>query len=320
MSYSGSNRRDFFRSTAALAAGAVLPEWLLERPAAADVKSPNARLRVGAIGVGGRGSGIARDAQAYGDILAVCDGDRARAEGAKSDPRIGAGKAEIYEDYRKLLDRGDIDVVTIGTPDHWHTRICIDALRAGKDVYCEKPLTLTIEEGKRLCKVVHETGRVLQVGTQQRSEHGSRFLTAVAMVREGRIGRVKRVTCAIGSAHAGGPFPKAAPPEGLNWDMWLGQTPKVDYIKERCHYEFRWWYEYSGGKLTDWGAHHVDIAQWAIGMERSGPKWVEPVSGAHPVAFKDGYPLADDRYNTATEFTVRCAFPNGVEMVIRHDT
>jgi predicted dehydrogenase len=160
---------------------------------------------------------------------------------------------------------------------------------------------------------------VLQVGTQQRSEFGNRFLTAVALVREGRIGKVKRVTCAIGGGPAGGPFARTTPPSTLNWDMWLGQSPMVEYIPERCHYTFRWWSEYSGGKLTDWGAHHVDIAQWAIGMEQSGPTSVEPVSVTHPVPFKDGRPTAADQYNTATEFLVRCQFPNEVELLIRHD-
>jgi predicted dehydrogenase len=316
------NRRRFLGASAALGVGAVLPpEWLnLPSAMAQESKSPNARPRVGCIGVGSRGSGISRDAATYGDVVALCDVDRSRVEKANADAKLGGGKAVLYEDYRKLLDRKDVDVVIIGTPDHWHTKVCIDALRSGKDVYCEKPLTLTIDEGKKLCKVVQETGRVMQVGTQQRSEMGNRFLTAVAMVREGRIGKVKKVTCAIGGAPTGGPFPKATPPAGLNWDMWLGQAPLVDYREKRCHYEFRWWYEYSGGKLTDWGAHHVDIAQWAIGMERSGPLTVEPVSVKHPVPFKYGYPTEDDRYNTATEFLVRCMFPNDVEMVIRHDT
>lgn len=322
MSRRRTNRRDLLRATAAATAGGVLlDQWLSAGPSMAqETRSPNSRVRVGAIGVGGRGSGIARDARAYGDILAVCDVDRNHAERAKSDPKIGAGKADVYEDYRKLLDRKDIDVVTIGTPDHWHTRICIDALMSGKDVYCEKPLTLTIEEGKQLCEAVHRSGRVLQVGTQQRSEMGHRFLTAVAMAREGRIGRVKRVTCAIGGAPAGGPFAKTAPPAELNWDLWLGQCPEEEYIKERAHANFRWWYEYSGGKMTDWGAHHVDIAHWALDMERTGPTTIEPVSAQHPVELARGIPTADDRYNTATAFQVKCLFPTGVELIIRDDT
>src|SRR5262249_5303736 len=215
--------------------------------------------RVGLGGAGGRGPGAARGAARYGDFLAICDVDKRHAERVKNDERVGKEKADVCEDYRKLLDRNDIDAVIIGTPDHWHTRICIDAMKAGKDIYCEKPLTLTIEEGKKLGQVARETGRVVQVGTQQRSDHNRGFLLAVALVRAGRIGTIRKVIAAIGGGPTGGPFPVAKTPPELNWDLWLGQAPKVDYREKRCHGEFRWWYEYSGGKLTDWGAHHVDI-------------------------------------------------------------
>ena len=148
----------------------------------------------------------------HGDFLAVCDVDRRHAEKAKKDQRIGKGKADIYEDYRKVLDRKDIDAVIIGTPDHWHTKICIDAMHAGKDIYCEKPLTLTIDEGKKLGQVAKETNRVVQVGTQQRSDHNRVFLLAVAMVRDGRIGKIRKVTASIGGGPTGGPFPATNPP------------------------------------------------------------------------------------------------------------
>jgi predicted dehydrogenase len=311
------SRRDFLQDTAA----GIFWSSLLTgtRSMADESKSPNARPRIGCIGMGGQGRSISRRARKYGNILAVCDVDRQHAEQAREDKDIGNGKADVYEDYRKLLDRKDIDLVTIGTPDHWHTRIALDAMKAGKDAYCEKPLTLTIDEGKMLCKVVRETGRVLQVGTQQRSEDHNWFLTAVALVREGRLGKIKRVTCAIGGEKPGGPFNKTKPPAHLNWDVWLGQAPKVEYIKERCHGTFRWWYEYSGGKMTDWGAHHVDIAQWAIGMEQSGPNTIEVVKAKLPIPFKKGYPTADDQYNTAIEFQVRCLFPGDIELIIRHD-
>lgn len=317
-----STRRQFLRtSTVAATSGLLMPGWFsLARTMEQETKQPNDRPRVGCIGLGGMGRGDARAVRRYGDILAICDVDREHAEAARNDKQLNATKAEIYEDYRKLLDRKDIDLVTISTPDHWHTRIAIAALRAGKDVYCQKPLTLTIDEGKILCKVVKETGRVLQVGTQQRSEFRNMFLTAVAMVREGRIGKVQRVSCAIDGAPSSRPFETSSPPAGLNWEMWLGQTPRVDYIKDRCHNNFRWWYEYSGGKLTDWGAHHVDIGQWAIGMEHTGPTSVEVVRVKHPVPFEKGYPTVKNQFNTATEFQVKCMFPNGVELVIRSDT
>ncbi|MFN4259198.1 MAG: Gfo/Idh/MocA family oxidoreductase [Gemmataceae bacterium] len=313
------SRRDFLRLSGAGAAGLFLPFDLGgEVQGAEQAQSANERPILGAIGVGSRGSGIAAQAARFGPIVAIADVDLNHAE--RGNKNLAGGKAEVSQDYRKVLDRKDIDAVIIGTPDHWHTKICIEAMQAGKDVYCEKPLTLTIEEGQQLCKVVKDTKRVLQVGTQQRSEMGNMFLKAVALARDGRLGKIQRVTCAIGGAPRGGPFPKEKPPSHLNWDMWLGQCPLVDYIAKRCHYEFRWWYEYSGGKLTDWGAHHVDIGQWAIGMEKSGPTSIEVVSQTHPVPFKGGYPTVDDSYNTATAFQVRCLFPNGVEMIIRHDT
>jgi predicted dehydrogenase len=309
-------RRDFLRVSAA--SPLLLP--FASRTLADEPQGKNDRPRLGLIGAGGQGTGDANWAANYGDFVAVCDVDRKHVERARTSDKIGKGKAEAYEDYRKLLDRDDIDAVIIGTPDHWHTKICIDAMKAGKDVYCEKPLTLTIDEGKKLCAVAKDTGRVVQVGTQQRSNHNRVFLLAVAMVRSGRIGDIRRVTAAIGGAPSGGPFPKEKPPEELNWDMWLGQAPLVDYIKQRCHGNFRWWLEYSGGKLTDWGAHHVDIGQWGIGMENTGPTTIEVEKGVFPVEFKAGYPTVDDCYNTATEFLVKTTFPNGVPLYIRHDT
>lgn len=314
-----SSRRSFLKSSTALAAGAILFPHVAtaERSLADDARSPNERPRVGSIGLGGMGQGDARAASRYGDIVAVCDVDRERAWKASNDDRIGKCKADVYFDYRKLLDRKDIDIVTISTPDHWHTRIALAALKAGKDIYCQKPLTLTIDEGKQLSKAVKDSKQVFQVGTQQRSENANRFLKAVALVQGGRIGKVKRAICSIGDGPTSKVLMTSKPPKELNWDMWLGQAPKVDYIKERCHYEFRWWYEYSGGKLTDWGAHHVDIAQWAIGMDNSGPQTVEVVAAELPVPYERGYPTVNNQYNTVKTFQVRCVFGNGAEILIR---
>lgn len=290
--------------------------YFLSRPLRA-LERQNDKLRFALIACGGQGKGDAhRCKQAGAEIVAVCDVDKERVTQANQE--LAGGKAQEFEDYRKVLEMKDLDFVIVATPDHWHTKISIEAMKAGLDVYCEKPLTLTIDEGKQICKVVKETGKVFQVGTQQRSENNNMFLTAVALAQSGRLGKIQQVECRIGGGDHGGPFQKSTPPANLNWDRWLGQAPYVDYIKERCHYQFRWWYEYSGGKMTDWGAHHVDIAQWAIGMQNSGP--IE-ISGTakHPMPFKDGYPTRDDMYNTALEFRVVCKFPNGVEMIIRHD-
>ncbi len=240
-------------------------------------------------------------------------------------------KPDSYKDYRKILERKDIDAVMIATPDHWHTKIAIEAMRAGKDVYCEKPLTLTIDEGKLIEKVVKETGRVFQVGTMQRSEFNNQFLLAVALVKHGRIGKVKKVTCGIDSMESSPVIPEVAVPEGLDYDFWLGPAPKVPYralpemrkgygggvpLYSNGHYSFRNWHEYSGGKLTDWGAHHVDIACWAIGASETGPSKISPVSYKLPVEYKDGHPLLADRYNAATNFEIHAAMPNDVLMVI----
>ncbi len=310
-------RRQFLISTAALAGATAPAFWMATNLRSAEAK--NDKLNVASIGVGGRGSGIGHNAGQLGNMVACCDVDRTHAE--KFASRYG-GKCETYGDYRKLLERKDVDAVTIGTPDHWHVAIAITALRSGRDVYCEKPLTLTIDEGKRICQVVKETGRVFQVGTQQRSD--KRFLTAVALARSGRLGKTLTATCSIGGGPRGGPFPTSAPPASLDWDFWLGQAPKVEYTRERCHGSFRWWLEYSGGKLTDWGAHHVDIAQWGLGYDKSGPIEMEGEGdfpnlpdNFDPVAFFAGKQKLANGYNTATKFKITLTFENGSKIIVR---
>ncbi|QDT34249.1 Gfo/Idh/MocA family protein [Thalassoglobus polymorphus] len=334
-----STRRDFLKTgTLAAAAGATMPYWFSTKMTLAEAaaKSPNERMTVGSIGTGSRWNAVGPAAYVFADCLAVADVDANHAQAGRKKVQAIHKKAgrptdvDVYEDYQKILERNDIDLVTIVTPDHWHSKIAIEAMQAGKDVYCEKPLTLTIHEGKQIIKVLNETKRVFQVGTQQRTEMGQRFLQAIAMIRDGRIGDVKKVTCNIGGSTGSGPIPVAEVPEGLNWEKWLGQTPLVDFRfkdngrwgKSRCHYEFRWWYEYSGGKMTDWGAHHVDIAQWAIDQQApdQGPTLIQPISHKHPVPFKNGMPELDDRYNAATEFDVKVMFGNGVEMHIVNES
>jgi predicted dehydrogenase len=304
------SRRRFLAAAGSLAAGSVA-FWLVgaDRSKKDEARKKESPLNIGAIGVGIRGSAIAAAARAFGPVAAVCDVDRSHAE--RGQATLGEDEADVYSDYRRVLDRQDIQVVTIATPDHWHAKIAIEAVQAGKDVYCEKPLSLTIEEGKLICKAVAASGRVFQVGTQQRSEYDGRFLTAVALCHAGRLGKLQRITCAIGGGNSGGPFTPTDPPEDLDWDAWLGQARKVPYIKERCHYSFRWWYEYSGGKLTDWGAHHLDIAQWAMNATDTGPLRVEGTGTL---------PAIENGYNTATAFRVKCLFQNGVELIVLHDT
>lgn len=309
------NRRSFMKSTAFSAASAALTPYWLTSTTAAQQPVASDRIRVGAIGVGDRCRWLMQEARGMSDIVAVADVD---ARNVRRAIEQLDGKPEGYSDYRKLLERKDIDAVIIATPDHWHTKTAIESMQSGRDVYCEKPLTLTIEEGKQICKVAKDTNRVFQVGTQQRSDR-DRFLTARAIVQDGRIGDVKRVWVAIGGGDRGGPFKKEMCPAELNYEMWLGQAPLVDYIPERVYYTFRWWYDYSGGKLTDWGAHHVDIAQWVLGMDDTSPISIEPLSVTHPVPFKDGYPTVDNAYNTATNFKLKCKFANGVDLRI-HDS
>jgi predicted dehydrogenase len=262
------------------------------------------------------GTGDAQGHANFGDILAVCDVDSRHAERAKNHDRIGKGKADAYEDYRKVLDRDDIDVVSVVTPDHWHVKIAIEALEAGKHVFCQKPLTLTLEENQLIREACRKhDSQVFFVGTQQRSDRG-RFLRAVNMVQKGLLGDIQNITVGIDGGDVGGPFPVVDPPKELNWERWLGQAPLVDYREKRCHYQFRWWYEYSGGKFTDWGAHHVDIATWAIGEDKGGmgPIEIDGTDAKHPVPFKDGYPTVDHSYNTAHDYAVKCKFDSGVVM------
>ncbi len=310
-----STRREFVRQSLAVAGAAAVPTFWANRSGASEPASE--RVRVGCIGVGGRGTLVGNVACELGEKIACADLDETRAERFAGD-----SECATYGDYRKVLDRKDIDLVTVGTPDHWHSKIVIEAVKAGKDVYTEKPMTLTIDEGKKLCQAVKETGRVVQVGTQQRSS--SQFLMAVAIAQSGRLGKVLQATCYLGAGPAGGPFPPIDPPPYLDWNTWLGQCPKVPYTRERCHGAFRWWLEYSGGKLTDWGAHHLDIAQWALGYDESGPVEIEgrgefPMipDNFDPVAFFAGTEKLPNGFNTATTFDVTLKFANGSSMIVK---
>lgn len=299
------SRRHFLASGALLSAAGASSRSALaaDEPAASKVE----RLGVGAIGLRYQGSVIANKAAMFGDIVAVCDVDKNIRDTAKA--AFGSTPRD-FENYQDLLARPDVDVVTIGTPDHWHTKMIMDACRAGKDVYCEKPLTLTIDEGKRLRDVVAETGRIVQVGSWQRSDQ--RFRQAVEMVRQGHLGKLQRVDIVLGKNAVGGPFQESKPPTNFNWNLWQGQTPDVAYREQRSHYTFRWWYEYSGGQMTDWGAHHIDIGQWAIDSL--------PVEIKTTATFPEGLSgintAPTDRYNVPQDFNAEIRYANGVVMTI----
>jgi predicted dehydrogenase len=322
-------RRQFLQGVVAAGTAATLAPSVAR---AAGYVSPNDRPVFATIGLRNQGWTITEKSFKFADFAALADVD-ANVLGANVEKteKAQSKKPDAYKDYRSILDRKDIDAVMIATPDHWHTKIAVEAMYAGKDVYCEKPLTLTIAEGKLIEKVVKETGRTFQVGTMQRTECDNLFLKAIALVKHGRIGTVQRITCGINGMDESPVIPVSPIPDGLDWELWLGPAPKVDYrslpemrvgygggvpLHSNCHYAFRNWHEYSGGKLTDWGAHHVDIACWAIGAGATGPSKVTPVAFKLPVEYKDGHPLVQDKYNAATEFRIKVDMPNDVEMII----
>jgi len=326
---SQTSRRQFLQGMAAFGATSIL---LPSANRAFGFQSANERPVFATIGLRNQGWTITSKSFRHADFAALADVDaNVLADNVAKVEKHQGKKPDAYQDYRKILDRKDIDAVMIATPDHWHTKIAVEAMRAGKDVYCEKPLTLTIDEGKLIEKVVKETGRVFQVGTMQRTESDQRFLQAIALIRDGRIGTVKKVTCGINGMEASPVIPAVDVPKELNWDLWLGPAAKVPYralpeirqgygggvpLYSNCHYSFRNWHEYSGGKLTDWGAHHVDIACWALGATDTGPSKISPLEYQLPVEYKDGNPVVDDRYNAATMFRIQVDMPNDVEMII----
>lgn len=321
------NRRDFLKTSIAATTAVTAPYFFSTTRTLADgIESKNDRMNVGLIGAGGIAESNMNSAKGWLDIVAIADVDAGRRESFNA--RFAGGKADLFGDYREVIQRKDVDVVHVATPDHWHTKPLVEAMLAGKDVYCEKPLTLTVDEGKLIRKVQKETGRVVQVGTQQRSQFDL-FVKAIALVQQGRLGKIRKLQAAIGAAPACDPIPAIAPPEGLDWNGWLGPAPLTAYRYRpggtrgdtNCHYNFRWWYEYSGGKLTDWGAHHIDICKWALEANGQTDDLLSIAGTAeHPVRFEDGMPTERDRYNTATAFHLTAQFPGGTELVIRHDT
>ncbi|HSP43505.1 MAG TPA: Gfo/Idh/MocA family oxidoreductase [Luteolibacter sp.] len=307
------SRRRFLRRVTAATAATGLPMWFVQRELALaaepakTVASPNSRPRLALIGSGGMGTGDARNASRLGDIVAVCDVDKNHTERAAGRLAKDDKKPDQFHDFRKVLERDDIDAIINGTPDHWHSLINIGAARAKKDIYSEKPLTLTIDEGKQVVKAVRDNKVILQTGTQQRSS--VRFRLACELVRNKRIGDLKEVTVWLPAGVRGGPFETKPVPANLNWDYWLGQAPFNEYVPERCHTTFRNWYDYSGGTMTDWGAHHMDIGYWAIGL-------VAPVRvSSKPLALP-----VPGGYDAISEYEVRFEYANGVIFNVKTTT
>lgn len=308
------SRRSFLRNCAATAAATGLPLWFLQRELAlaaeqaAPAASPNDRPGLALVGCGGMGGGDLQAAARYGRVVALCDAkENSSAALARRFAQDGAAPMTAT-DFRRVLERKDVDIVINATPDHWHSLINIGAANAKKDIYAEKPLTLTIDEGKHVIKAVRANKAVLQTGTQQRSDRRFRF--ACELVRNGRIGKLKTVEVFVPAGLREGPFEKnQAIPPGLDWDIWLGQAPKVDYMKERANNTFRWWWEYAGGPVTDWGAHHNDIARWAIGQD--GPIAVEAKATVGPI---------EGGFNTCKEFEATLDWADGITQIVRTTT
>jgi len=354
------SRRSFIKITAAAGASASVPFIWTSKSGRAQ--QPDSRPTVACIAVGGprgqysRGRDIGEAAARHGRIIAICDVDdlhcadfmnilaNGRRRGGGRGPRGGnaeqvaqaapptstnpynqvLSQIKSYRDYRELLAKEKPDIVTIGTPDHWHVPIAVACLKAGCDVYCEKPLTLTIEEGNLIRDAVKASGKVFQVGSQQRTEFDQRFLRAIAIVHIGRLGKNVKADIALGGSGRGGPFETSAAPKDIDWDLWTGPAQETSYSPERQR-EFRWYYDNSGGQFTDWGAHHIDIAQWALGHTNSNPVKVGGTCTMPPVVpekfdwaayFAGEAKLPSNAFHTATEFHMNLVYADGVTMSV----
>jgi len=312
---------------AALTAPTVVPSTVFGSDA------PSNKITIGCVGVGGMGMGNLRGFLNKNgtQIVAVCDvvtsgrteyGPNANGYGNKGkdlgrepalqtveqyysgNRRSGRFKGcQGYRDFRDLVARTDIDAVVVTTPDHWHVPIALAAVRAGKDVYCEKPLSLTIREGRVLADAVRRYGRILQTGTQHRSNSRRRFICE--LIRNGRIGKLHTIRCSIGGGPACEPQAEMPVPEGFDYDMWLGQAPWAPYAEKRCHYYFRFIWDYAGGQVTNNGVHALDFVQWANGTDLTGPVEIEGC-GEFP---KDGL------FETPTSWNIEYVYADGVKLL-----
>ena len=308
------NRRKFIKRAGVAVAGAIGFPYLI--PASALGKNgtvaPSNRITMGLIGAGGQGTydmkGFLGKPEAH--VLAVCDVDRNHRNRARDmvNEKYGNKDCSTYNDFRDLLARKDIDALIIALPDQWHAIAAILGARAGKDIYAEKPLAYTISEGRAIVNAVEKYGIVWQTGSQQRSERNFRF--ACELVRNGRIGDVHTVKVGLpyGNSIQKRSTKPAPVPEGFDYDMWLGPAPRAPYSPARCFWNFRWISDYSGGQITDWSGHHIDIANWGMNTEHSAPVEIEG-SGTWPKA-KDGL------FDTVEAYRFVCKYREGFTMIV----
>ena len=279
------DRREFLRRAAAALAAPTAASAAAAAPLYVPASSfgANDRVATAHVGVGGQGRGNLGRFLAKSDAqpVAVCDVDAGHAAEAAAMVGKAGGSVAVTADYLELLGRDDVDAFVVSTPDHWHALPTIHACESGKDVYCEKPLTLTVAEGRRMVDAARRHDRVVQTGSQQRADQ--KFRRACGLVRSGAVGELREVFVGIpGPNHPGEPVPDGGPPAELDYDRWLGPAPDRPYNVKRVHYNFRFFRDYSGGQITNWGAHHLDIAQWGLGTDGTGPVSVRGDGTFHP--------------------------------------
>lgn len=301
------SRRSFLSKSAA--GGLFMGITAKSYRATFGAEAPSERVRVGMIGVGNQGGPRNNMKYFLGNIEAMCDLDQNYlAEAASFLDKQASRSVMMTDDYRRLLDSKDLDAVVVTVPDQWHALMTIDACKAGKDVYCEKPLTLVIDEGRPMIEAARKYNRVVQTGTMQRS--GKEFKLAVKLVQDGLVGKVHTVNVTLPGPNwidrAGKPVPDSAPPNGFDFDRWLGPAPLRPYNKNRVHYLFRFFWDYSGGQQTNFGAHHLDIAQWGLGMDESGPVSAKGTAVYHPEGWYETPDSTEIEYAYANGVVLRC--------------
>ena len=306
----GVSRRSFLKKVAGAGIGALTFPYIIRSSALgqAGVPAPSERITVGCIGVGPQGTGVMGNFLAQKDarVVAVCDLKKPAREAAQNivNKNYNGTGCTAYNDFRELVARSDIDVVLVATCDHWHVLTSLAAVKAGKDVYCEKPMGVSIAEDQALRSAVHRYNRIFQFGTQQRSSRDFRF--ACELVRSGRIGKLHTINVWSPGSASGGPLKPAPIPDWLDYDMWLGPAPYTPYTEDRCSNQW-WWYisDYAVGFIAGWGIHPIDIAIWGGADKLSGPIEIEG---------KGNWPTPDGVCDTAMNWNVTCKYQSGVTL------